>query len=241
MAKPTIISIGHRCSCAGLLKDIGYKEESYPFDWLVSKLDVVQQCIENNFVEFMKKENYKIITCNTINNIDGNINHLKQEGVFVNSFYQPEKTAASSTFHLRLGINHFDMLSEIGQGYYERCIQRFKTKMNGPDKKILLYFHPIIGPNSFKDDYDSIRDLIVNFFDFIQGTYVNSYGLFFVLVKGQKTELTTLYKLSDITIYKLETNDALVDTGYIWHGTCEDEIKLVSNIIKQRYNHPDGY
>ena len=214
MSTPTIISVGHRCSCAGLLKELGYKQESYPFDWLISKLDVIQHCIENNFVEFMKKENYKVIMCNTINNTDNVITHLKEEGIYVNRFYQPEQSASKSTFHLRLGINHYDIFSDHGRSYYQRCIHRFKTKMLSTDKKILLYFHPIIGSNEFQNNYDSIRDLIIHFFDFIQGTYKNVYGLFIILVKCEKVDLKILYKLPDIIIYK---------------------------VVKDHYNNPDTY
>ena len=41
ISSPTFVSFGYRCSCAGILKDLGLKHESYPFDWLISNLSVI--------------------------------------------------------------------------------------------------------------------------------------------------------------------------------------------------------
>ena len=36
--KPILFSVGHRCTTASLIKIMKMKFESYPFDWVVSKL-----------------------------------------------------------------------------------------------------------------------------------------------------------------------------------------------------------
>lgn len=41
-----VISFGHRCSTASFIQNL--KTESYPFDWLVSKLDIIKDCIEKS-------------------------------------------------------------------------------------------------------------------------------------------------------------------------------------------------
>ena len=58
-----VISFGHRCSSASFIRLLNLKSESYPFDWLVSKLDVIKDCIETKFVHFLDINNY--ITQNT--------------------------------------------------------------------------------------------------------------------------------------------------------------------------------
>ena len=47
-----VISFGHRCSSASFIQNLNLKTESYPFDWLVSKLDIIKDCIETKFVHF---------------------------------------------------------------------------------------------------------------------------------------------------------------------------------------------
>jgi hypothetical protein len=39
-----VISFGHRCSSASFIQNLNLKTESYPFDWLVSKLDIIKDC-----------------------------------------------------------------------------------------------------------------------------------------------------------------------------------------------------
>lgn len=58
-----IISLGHFCSPALELRDLGIRKASYPFDWLVTPdTEVVIKLIENGFEGFLLKENmYQII------------------------------------------------------------------------------------------------------------------------------------------------------------------------------------
>ena len=71
---PIIFSVGHRCTTASLIKIMKMKFESYPFDWVVSKLSSVQYFLENDFENFLNKENYTQIESDTINVINDEIN-----------------------------------------------------------------------------------------------------------------------------------------------------------------------
>lgn len=48
-----ICSLGFNCHASQMLKDNGIKMESYPFDWIMSNLQVVKQSIEDNFSDFL--------------------------------------------------------------------------------------------------------------------------------------------------------------------------------------------
>jgi hypothetical protein len=52
-SKPIFVSLGYRCSSAALLKKLQLKNESYPFDWLVSRLSVIEDSIQSGFKEFL--------------------------------------------------------------------------------------------------------------------------------------------------------------------------------------------
>jgi hypothetical protein len=52
------ISIGPYCETAILLKKYNYRNSSYPFDWIFSSLECVKNCLEDNFITFLDKNNY---------------------------------------------------------------------------------------------------------------------------------------------------------------------------------------
>ena len=43
------ISLGPNCHTSGVLKHLGYKKESYLFDWILSNLKIINYSILNNF------------------------------------------------------------------------------------------------------------------------------------------------------------------------------------------------
>ena len=49
-----VISFGHRCSSASFFQALNLKIESYPFAWLVSKLDVYKRLHINKIYSFFK-------------------------------------------------------------------------------------------------------------------------------------------------------------------------------------------
>lgn len=51
------ISLGYFCSVALNLDELGLREFSSPFDWVISDFDYVLKAMENNFCDFMKFEN----------------------------------------------------------------------------------------------------------------------------------------------------------------------------------------
>jgi hypothetical protein len=72
-----IISIGGECSVSHQLKENGYRNNSYPFDWIKSSMDDVYKLIVNSFNGFIdekniqykrKSENFKFIEKDCENN-----------------------------------------------------------------------------------------------------------------------------------------------------------------------------
>jgi hypothetical protein len=63
---------------------IKFKTESYPFDWLVSKLDIIKDCIETKFVHFINVNNYITKNMETFNMIDNTKIHICNEVAEVN-------------------------------------------------------------------------------------------------------------------------------------------------------------
>ena len=106
----TYISIGSYCVVANILKMYNLKDASYPFDWIFSNLNMVIDCLENNFKSFLDKTNY----------IDNSniIEHKKYGQIY----------------------NHHNPFLEKDYLYYTRCVQRLNEKINSDNKCIFVFF-----------------------------------------------------------------------------------------------------
>ena len=109
------ISLGPNCHTSGVLKHLGYKKESYPFDWILSNLKIINYSILNNFSEFLDRNNYYKLN-NKISLIEKNIKYL-------------EKMFA-----------HRDPVdNELDFKYIVRCVNRFNNLQNNNCFKLFFY------------------------------------------------------------------------------------------------------
>lgn len=46
------VPLGYDCSAAGALRDLGLRQEAYPFDWVQSRAEIVRQCILDGFARY---------------------------------------------------------------------------------------------------------------------------------------------------------------------------------------------
>lgn len=58
--KSIFISLGIRCLAAAQLKNHGLRLASYPFDWLDTDFDSLCNLLQNDFVDFLAKENLQL-------------------------------------------------------------------------------------------------------------------------------------------------------------------------------------
>ena len=129
-------SLGFKCIASQILINLKIKKESYPFDWIISNLDIVKHCIQDDFKIFLDKKYY------SYTNKD---NKLIEEEKFLNyyllnknrmdnskGFFQDKRSFQdkrvyhnyySSSFKL---FAHYNPKLEKDYEYYERCINRFK-------------------------------------------------------------------------------------------------------------------
>jgi hypothetical protein len=62
-----IVSLGNYCLTSMILKENNLKNNSFPFDWMVSCINNINHCISNNFTEFLNLNNYKYLNSKTKN------------------------------------------------------------------------------------------------------------------------------------------------------------------------------
>ena len=234
--KTIIFSLGHRCTSSSLIKEMKQKFETYPFDWVVSKLDVIAHCIETEFSEFLKVENYDVVNSETFNLCDGEKTHIMHETVVYNKYYEAQSTEVNDigTFGLKLGMTHHDIRVEKDFQYFQRSVERFKNILALDNKKYYLYLHPIMG---FKDYAAMIQGLEVyftSFSEYFKSKTRNSFGIFFVVVKCEerKCNVELLTQTDNCAIYVVYTNNKLVDGGGVFCGEdwYTEQYKILTTI-----------
>lgn len=54
------VSVGYYCGVAAAMSKLGIRSSSGPFDWYISSFEGVLNCLEEDFEDFLKKENIKL-------------------------------------------------------------------------------------------------------------------------------------------------------------------------------------
>lgn len=110
------ISLGCNCHTSYLLKILGLKKYSAPFDWLGCSIEDVTNILDSNFESFIDPTLLK-------DHDDGSPNrcgHALYGGRF---------------FH------HFNPRIQAHRDYYERCVERFKVVNQFNSQQHVLYIH----------------------------------------------------------------------------------------------------
>jgi len=211
----TVISIGYRCTTAALIKNLGLKHESYPFDWLISKLPVVKDCIQSRFEEFMNEANYVDIVSPTLNKCDDEVISRGYQFMVINRFYQGPY-GSTDTNNYQLAMPHYNVNRD--KDYYKRCIARFYELMESPQSKLIVYIHPLLGSKEYADNEENIINTYKDFSTFIANHFNNATCLFLNIVRGFGNSYTCIYNNNSTIIYKIEATSAVSDYGLIYFG-----------------------
>jgi len=108
-----VCSLGTLCHTANFIKKHNLKKCSYPFDWIFSNINIVIDCLKDDFKEFLDKDNY----------IDHCSNNPELCG---------HKIYDSAMF------NHTSPRTEEGYEYYVRCVNRFRNLLSKKEEKLFI-------------------------------------------------------------------------------------------------------
>jgi hypothetical protein len=228
-----VISFGYRCMSASFLQKLNLKTESYPFDWLVSKLDVIQDCIETKFVHFLNVNNYITKHTDSFNMIDNiKIQVCHNETAHINTFYE-KNVDNGNLYHYKLGLNHHNLNNTNDFDYYQRCITRLYELFETDIQKYYLYFHPIIGINDFQNNKETILNDFNNFNQYITGKTKNIFGIYFILIKHpENIKSIKLIETLNYNVFILYCNNDFLDYGETFAGNYHIEYEKVLSILK---------
>lgn len=254
-----IFSLGYRCSSAGILKSLGLKHESYPFDWLVSRLPIIEHCIQTDFREFLDSNNYRCksgVTNNYTSLDPSSQQYICDESICYNEYY--EQTQSLPEFYLpcpicperdaygyKLMMNHHNIqTNQSHREYFARCVERWNINIlqNLQTWKLALYIHPSIFYASFLSIKSQLIEDIRRFFRLNLAEYVCD-GIFIIPVKtpfDYPTSHCAKYVLEeqadDISlpgcrICILWANREFIDAGEIFMGNCHAETYVVREYL----------
>ena len=252
-----IISLGYRCSVAGILKKMGLKYENFPFDWLVSRLSVIKHCIEDDFQEFLRLENYQEKCALTISNTE----EVCNENMVANMFYQPtqptQPTHPINAYQFHLAMTHHNIIhNPKDYEYYKHCVDRFRKELkNVPQQnasKMFIYISPLFTIEEYQQYGEIALRECYDFQSFLEKKMneCNSSSsfeepvircLYFIMLLDNLENYPTLTVLHEETnntkykykIYLLKTNHQFVDEGETFMGNYKEEQELIENSIRR--------
>ncbi len=174
-------SLGNYCKTSMLLKDNKLKYESYPFDWMVTCIENIIHILQDDFKEFLNKNNYVATSRGT-----------------KNSFYI--KKTQELFPEIQSDHMHHNLFNSSDYEYLERCVNRFKD-LHKYDKIVFIMIQPLYKTNSSIND-DKINKLYNLLYDFF-GTKLSL--LVFPITKKNNLCFTKKTPHGNLFIYELQT------------------------------------
>jgi len=238
------IAFGHRCSAAAILDRCQLAAQSFPFDGIVSKLSVIEDCLKTDFQHFLDPRHYVKVTTRTVNVIDGVVREILTENPSVNRYYEDthrpvagEDLTGSSTYHLQLALTHHDPASAQDQQSFVRRIRRLRETLAQDRKKVCFYIHPLLGVNDYQRQRADLLDEFQRFGRFLAARYRHTHGLFFILVQSPAglpaTGSTCLLQTPECTVHVIHVNDGFVDASAPFAGDCERELQTMIELVQR--------
>jgi hypothetical protein len=244
-----IISLGYRCTVAGILKKMGLKHESYPFDWIISRLSVIKHCIEDDFNEFLRLENYQDRFTKTFSHINTTSGWSIDEHLKANLFYQPKMNVDPlNSYHYHLAMNHHNIMVPKDFDYYTRCVERFRNEIKSNTSKMFVHISQLFTIDHYQANCENILQECRDFQDFLQKKILQNSplsgdvtirSLYFIMILDNletAPNLTIIDESIENTtfkhkIYLLKTNHEFMDAGETFMGNYNQEQELIENSI----------
>jgi hypothetical protein len=128
-------SLGSFCYSAQLLRRNNLREESNPFDWLFSNIEMVKHCIEDDFKSFLDKSHYYLVEPYE-GSTEMRCNHRLYS---LNDDYNPV-------------FNHHNPLeNDDHYQHFVRSVDRFKNILKSDQKKVFVYINRPNDDRNFED------------------------------------------------------------------------------------------
>lgn len=136
-----VMSLGTWCMASQYLKYAGIKEQSYPFDWVLSTIDIISDCIETNFEQFLDKT------------------HMEYK--CISQYPQVDHTF----YNINMFLHHDPLNNDKDFRYFKRCVERFVSLYNEKSYNVLFFsmFHVRPSRRELGRIHRYLKSRVINF------------------------------------------------------------------------------
>ncbi len=205
------ISLGNYCLTSMLLKENNIKNESYPFDWMVSCIENIVDVFDDDFFKLLDKNNY-------INTSFGTRHKLYYDKTYV-LFKDDLKLADHRHHHLLTNNEDYN--------YLLRCVNRIRNIYENYNNVVFIMIQPLYISQKNNDD-----NLILVLYTTLKKYYNNKNFklLIFNIVKINNNEYKETKLNQDVYVYELKTNMVKGKYGMMYFD--KDGINKFISILK---------
>lgn len=203
-----VCSLGNYCHSANILKRIGIKICSYPFDWIFSNSGMITHCLQDDFKTFLSNSHYRSVS----------------KTVCEHDFYKQHHG-------LNLMFRHFNpLVNKKDYSYYKRCVKRFRHMLKMPNSKLFvkMFINMSNGTNEINE-----KKLEIMEFEKKMSAITNNY-IFLVIFNISNQNKNYHNFILDLNIHYLELHTVSSSAGVGF--TNEDDNVYLDNIIMQAYS-----
>lgn len=182
------VSLGNYCITSWLLKSHNLKYESHPYDWMVTCLDNVIHNLEDNFKEFLNKDNY--------------LHNKKISKGTKNIFYYKNAQELFGIKNLNtVDHQHHNLLDNEKYNYLQRCVNRF-NKLNEYNIIKFIMIQPLYLTNK-SINYEKINNL----YELLINKFGKNIKLFIFNILKKENKIYKEEKINNnLILFELDTN-----------------------------------
>lgn len=175
------ISLGTLCHSSKFLKDNNLKQESYPFDWIFSNIQIVISMIKNDFVDFLNQDFY--------------IQNTQDFNKAGHALYRHDM------------FNHFNPCKDEIYQYYARCVIRFRSVMAENNGTKLFFMMLVNRANTIEEQ--NILHHITELFNLLDNKTTNFHLLLLNNIVTENTESTesNILRQNNFTLFDFKLNN----------------------------------
>jgi hypothetical protein len=181
-----ICSLGPVCHSANIIKDLGLKICSYPFDWIFSNHDLILECINDKFNCFLNRSFY----CEYI-----------------------QKWNDRQCGHIKYGLNmfnHKDPRNNDDYNYYIKCVNRFLNLLDKKEHKLFILTY--INISNIDEEF---KKNIIEFNDKFSKYITNHTLLVIFNIPNKETNFHKFTYNDNIHFLELHTQSQSVGSSFV--------------------------
>lgn len=122
-----LVSLGTHCFTSEFLKRQQLRPWAGPFDWIFSKIPMVEHCIRDDFATFLDRSLYRPVP-----------HEERRHGA---DFNRVDHAFYLAKFNVQHVFNHHDVHEDADYAYITRTVERFRGALRSPQPHLFVLFN----------------------------------------------------------------------------------------------------